>query len=94
MKFLIKYVDQINILGVEPGFGNQKFHYEVIDKINSIREHIDGNNFFTKIAVDGGLNEENIMLLKHSGIDVLIMGTMIFNNSSIIENIKKIKSYF
>ena len=75
---IIPYLDKIDkilIMTVEPGFGGQKFMYDQIDKIKSIKEIIDKNSYNIKIAADGGINSEISDLIIGAGVQTLIMGS-------------------
>ena len=46
-------------MSVFPGFGGQKFIPEVLNKIKSLKEIKDKNNYNFDIEVDGGVNFSN-----------------------------------
>jgi len=77
---LIKYLDIILVMTVEPGFGGQKFMNNQLNKIEAIRNYIDSNNLKTKIEVDGGINYKTGRKCKEAGADILVAGTYIFND--------------
>ncbi|MBI4119056.1 MAG: hypothetical protein HY452_02225 [Parcubacteria group bacterium] len=68
---------RVLFLAVEPGWQGQEFDRRVLDKIKSLKfahPHV-------KIAVDGGINLENIELIRSSGADTAVVGSYIFNSS-------------
>lgn len=91
IQYLIRDVDQVNIMTVEPGFGGQTLRKEVLSKIGLTRDLIARENLSTIIAVDGGVNAQSIPLILQQGGQNLIMGTMLFSNGSIKENVAKVK---
>lgn len=94
IRYLIHDVDQVNIMTVEPGFGGQPFRKEVLSKIRLTRELIERENLSVIIAVDGGINAQNIPdVLQHGGQN-LVIGSMLFSNGTIKENVEKAKSFF
>ena len=72
-------VDKILIMTVEPGFGGQKFMYDQIDKIKSLKKIIDENNYNVEIAADGGINAEIANLISGDGVQIVIMGSYLTN---------------
>jgi len=72
-------VDLILLLGVQPGFGGQKFNPLVIDKIKSIKKIEPG----VKIEVDGGINLSNISDIAKAGADYLVVGAGLFSSSDV-----------
>jgi ribulose-phosphate 3-epimerase len=91
---VIRDVDQVNIMTVEPGFGGQHLRKGMLGKIKRVRELIDSEKLNTIIAVDGGVNAETISSVLQHGAENLIIGTMLFSNNTIRENIEKAKSLF
>lgn len=79
---IVKYVDMVLLMSVNPGFGGQKFIPETLEKIRSLRETID-NSADKKclIQVDGGVNSENCKEVVKAGADVLVAGTAVFGES-------------
>ncbi len=67
-------LDQILIMTVEPGFGGQKFMENQVEKIRLLR----AAGYAEDIAVDGGVNPDNAMLLAQAGANLLVMGTAFF----------------
>lgn len=87
---ILKYVDYILVMSVEPGFGGQKFIESSILKISELNEYRKKNNLNFYIEVDGGIDDILAKKCKDSGADVVVAGSYIFKNN-IAENIKKIK---
>lgn len=73
----IKDIDMILIMSVNPGKEGQLFNDKVVSKITSLKEHITKNNLNTLIEVDGGINNENIQLLKDLGVDIVVSASYI-----------------
>jgi ribulose-phosphate 3-epimerase len=68
-------LDLILVMTVEPGFGGQKFHPDMLRKISAFRQM----GFTGEIEVDGGVSLENAPLLAAAGADTLVMGTAFFS---------------
>ena len=81
IEFLLKDLDMVLLMSVNPGFGGQSFIDSVIEKasrLNVMRNKINSNCL---IEVDGGVNDKNIKLLKDAGVDVVVAGSYVFKNS-------------
>ncbi len=78
---------------VFPGFGGQKFIPEVLDKIKSLKEIKDKNNYNFDIEVDGGVNFSNSKDILNAGANILVSGTTIFkeNRGDIKKNIETLR---
>ena len=87
----LKDLDLVLIMSVEPGFGGQKFMDNSIDKIKTLREIIDENEYDCLIEVDGGINEETSKLVKDAGVDVLVAGSYLFKSDNMAQRIRILK---
>jgi ribulose-phosphate 3-epimerase len=77
----IEKVDVVNLLAVNPGIGGQAMQRAVLKKIEAFSSYIALNNLPTAISVDGGINIDNIRLIKDAGADIAIVGSGIFQGS-------------
>ena len=86
-------IDLVLIMSVFPGFGGQKFIPEVLDKIKSLKEIKDKNNYNFDIEVDGGVNFSNSKDILNAGANILVSGTTIFkeNRGDIKKNIDTLR---
>ena len=73
------------LMSVNPGFGGQSFIDSVIKKASRLNEMRNRLNPNCLIEVDGGVNDQNIQLLKDAGVDVVVAGSYVFKH----ENRKK-----
>jgi len=64
------------VMSVEPGFGGQAFIPEALDRIHKLRRLI-GDRAVT-IAVDGGINEDNVRQVVEAGAEVIVAGSAIY----------------
>ena len=74
----LEMVDMVLIMTVEPGFGGQKFMYDMMDKSRMIREWLDDINPDCVIEVDGGVDYTTAPICKENGIEVLVAGSAYF----------------
>ena len=78
---IIRDVDIILIMSVNPGFGGQKFIEHSIPKIEQLKALIKETKSPALIEVDGGVDLENAPRLLKAGADVLVAGNTIFSAS-------------
>ena len=89
---LLKKLDLILIMSVNPGFAGQKFIPEVLDKVKFFRDKINNNKLNIDLEIDGGIDFKTAPLSIKAGANVLVSGTTIFNNTgSTSENIKNLR---
>ena len=89
---LLKKLDLILIMSVNPGFAGQKFIPEVLNKVKFFRDKINNNKLNIDLEIDGGIDFKTAPLSIEAGANVLVSGTTIFNNTgSISENIKNLR---
>lgn len=82
-------VDLVLLMSVEPGAGGQSFIYHIADKLQDLIRVRKENNLNFKIAMDGGLNEDTIKLVKD--LDIAIVGSYICKSNNYEERIKNLK---
>ena len=86
-KTLKETPDLILVMGVEPGFGGQKFFPDTPKRITKTKELFP----HTLIEVDGGIAKDTAQLCINAGADILVAGTFIFKNGTYAKNIKTLK---
>lgn len=89
---IIKDVDLVLLMSVNPGFGGQKFIENTISKVTALREMIARKGAHALIEVDGGVQDETAPRLVNAGVDVLVSGSHIFKSADPHETIKRLKS--
>ncbi len=87
----LEIVDEVLIMTVNPGFGGQKFIFDVVPKIEKVREFKEKNNLPFLIEVDGGINEETSKIAVKAGAEILVAGSFIFRNDDYKGRIKRLK---
>ncbi len=88
---ILKEVDLLLIMSVNPGFGGQKFIENSLDKISRAKKLLDKINSKILLEVDGGVNENNAEEIAKAGANTLVAGSAIFNAPNIIEAMRAIK---
>ena len=89
---VIKDVDLVLIMSVNPGFGGQSFIENTYKKIKQLKEMILTHNATTLIEIDGGVNAENAKKLTDAGADVLVAGSFIFSSKDQLQTISDLKN--
>lgn len=74
-------VDMALLMGVNPGFGGQKFIENTINKVKTLRRLIDSKGSKALIQVDGGVQADTAPRLVAAGADVLVSGSYVFKAS-------------
>src|SRR5690554_1762013 len=90
---VIRDLDLVLIMSVNPGFGGQDFISNTYQKIHQLKEMAAGKNDNLLIEVDGGVNLGNAGELLRAGANVLVAGNAIFAATSpegIIDDFKNI----
>lgn len=89
---IICEADLVMLMGVNPGFGGQKFIEHTVDKTRRLRELIDKSGSRALIEIDGGVNRETGRRLVEAGADVLVAGSAVFGATNPQEEIRALRS--
>jgi ribulose-phosphate 3-epimerase len=88
---IIKDIDLVCIMSVNPGFGGQSFIENTFDKVKELKSLIINKGANTLIEIDGGVNSHNARSLINAGADVLVAGSFVFKSENPINTIKNLK---
>lgn len=83
-------INHILLMSVEPGFSGQGFLPESIEKLKQLNNFRKTSGLNFKIALDGGINETNILKLAQNGCDEVGIGSGIFSQSDPVLALKKL----
>jgi ribulose-phosphate 3-epimerase len=86
------FVDMILVMSVFPGFGGQKFMEQTYSRVSELKRFIEQNKLATLIQVDGGVSQDNIVELKKVGVDVMVIGSVIFRAENPMKTISELKT--
>ncbi len=75
---VIRDVDQVLIMTVNPGFGGQSYIETMREKIETVRSWIDEGNLAVDLQVDGGISPDTIAHAYAAGANVFVAGTAVF----------------
>lgn len=88
---ILRDIDMVLIMTVNPGFGGQQFIDFSYEKIRQLREMAAEFHPDLLIQVDGGVSLENIGKLKEYGVDVFVAGTFVFRSNDPVQTIRALK---
>ena len=91
---LLKHVDLVLIMTVEPGFGGQELIKECLGKIMVLKYEMSKQEVDLLIEVDGGINETTAAQCLFAGADILVAGSYLFGHDDIKERIKLLKNAY
>lgn len=91
LETVIKDIDMVLIMSVNPGFGGQEFIEGALDKVSKVKEMILKAGSNTLIEVDGGVNSETAVELLKAGADILVAGSFVFNSPDPNQTISDLK---
>jgi ribulose-phosphate 3-epimerase len=73
---ILPYIEEVNVMTVEPGFGGQSFIPSSPDKIRRVRELAPAID----IEVDGGIDTETAGRAVAAGANVLVAGSSVYGH--------------
>ena len=88
---IIKEIDLVCLMSVNPGFGGQSFIENTFEKVKELKELIEKSKTSCLIEIDGGVTNKNSSKLIKCGADVLVAGNYIFKASNPKANIKLLR---
>lgn len=88
---IIREVDMVLLMTVNPGFGGQKFIQHSYDKIRRCKDMIVKSGSRALIQVDGGVDNKNAYALAEAGVDVMVSGSYLFGAQDFDANAKLLK---
>lgn len=89
---VIKDIDLVCMMSVNPGFGGQSFIENTYDKVKKLKDIITKHNAPTLIEIDGGVSDKNAAKLAAAGADVLVAGNYVFGSDDPAATIAGLKT--
>jgi ribulose-phosphate 3-epimerase len=74
LREILPYIDLVNVMTVEPGFGGQKFIARSPEKVSRLR----GMDPNIEIEVDGGIDAKTAPQVVSAGATVLVAGSSVY----------------
>ena len=90
LKDIIKDIDLVCLMSVNPGFGGQSFIENTFEKVKELKELIQSTGSDCQIEIDGGVTNKNAKKLVEAGANILVAGSYVFKSSNPAETISKL----
>jgi ribulose-phosphate 3-epimerase len=91
LKDIIKDIDLVCLMSVNPGFGGQKFIENTHHKVRELKDMIVAHKSSALIEIDGGVDLLNYTKLIEGGADVLVAGNTVFGSKDPVATIAQLK---
>lgn len=88
---VIKEIDLVCLMSVNPGFGGQQFIPATLPKISELKKMITETSSSALIEIDGGVTLENAPAIVEAGADVLVAGNTVFKSKDPLATIASLK---
>ena len=89
LKDIIKDIDIVCLMSVNPGFGGQSFIENTFEKVKELKELIQSTGADCQIEIDGGVTNKNAKKLVEAGANILVAGSYVFKSNNPAETISK-----
>ncbi len=89
---LLKDIDLVLVMTVEPGFGGQAMIPSCLNKIRTLRRLRERQRSRFLVQVDGGINADTIGLAVAAGAEILVAGSAVFANGDVKTNIANLRA--
>ena len=89
---VLKEVDMVLVMMVNPGFGGQKLIPGTIDKVWELKQMMNEMGLETDIEVDGGVTLDNVGKVMDAGANIVVAGSAIFHGD-VEDNVRQFLSY-
>lgn len=91
IRHVLKEVQLVLVMTVNPGAGGQVFIEECLSKIALLRKLKEENPYDYEVEVDGGIVPETAALCKEAGAEVFVAGSYVYNAEIPAEQIELLK---
>lgn len=91
LKDIIRDVDMVLIMSVNPGFGGQSLIKNVKYKFEELNQMIKDFNLNIDIEIDGGVTVDNLEEVLNWGANVIVAGSAIYKAKDVVVETKKFK---
>ena len=89
---VLEEIDQVLVMGVNPGWGGQSLIPETLPKLRELRKLLDERELNPNIEIDGGVKVHNAAECAAAGANVLVAGSVIFNDeASVADNMRELR---
>jgi ribulose-phosphate 3-epimerase len=89
---LLPYVDLVLVMGINPGFGGQKYLTETSGRLAELARVRQEGGWNFRISIDGGVNTITAVEIVASGADILVTGSAFFDAPDQAGYLRQLKS--
>ncbi len=89
LDWVFEDLDLVCIMGVNPGFGGQRFIPQSRRKVEELDRIRRERGLSFKIELDGGVTLDNALGIRQAGCDILVAGSAVFSSPDIEEATRK-----
>jgi ribulose-phosphate 3-epimerase len=79
LEYVLRDLDMVLLMTVNPGFGGQKFIPAMLDKIRDLKSMMEKQQIHADIQVDGGISLGNIDEVVKAGANCIVAGSSVFS---------------
>lgn len=88
---VLRQLDYVLLMSVNPGFAGQRFIPYVLDKARRLRRRIEEEDLDLLIQMDGGIGAGNIAEVVASGVDICVAGSAIYGAENPVEAMRRLR---
>lgn len=90
---MLPFIDFVNVMSVNPGFGGQSFIPQSVARIKKLSDLIraEGLEQQVLIQVDGGIDDQNVAKVVQSGASMIVAGSFIYGHKDRKAQIDKLR---
>jgi ribulose-phosphate 3-epimerase len=83
---VLELADFVQVMGVNPGFGGQRFIWSQLGKIREIKDMLGRKGLDVPIGLDGGIDVETAPEVVRAGATVLVAGSSVYNDKGTVRD--------
>jgi ribulose-phosphate 3-epimerase len=91
LRYLCEHLDMVLLMSVNPGFGGQRFHHPVLEKIRRLKKLFGELGVEIPIQVDGGIDDDTGRLCVQAGAEILVSGNHLFKQKDLAAAISRLR---
>ncbi len=91
LEYVLKDLDMIVIMSVNPGFGGQEFISSSLEKIRFLKQMCKEQDVSVPVEVDGGVNIRTVRSVVEAGADICVAGSAVFGSRDYSQAISDLK---
>jgi ribulose-phosphate 3-epimerase len=91
IEWVLRDVDMVLVMSVNPGFGGQKFIASALEKVTRLRRLLDERGWPAEIEVDGGIKLDNVADVVRAGANVIVSGSGVFGTKNYAATIAELR---